>query len=61
MSNTRILPNDFEYFEPETIEEVVFLLDKYGKEAKVLAGGTDLLIRMKKGEIEPKYLVNIKR
>lgn len=61
MSNTKILSNDFEYFEPEKVEEALSLLDKYGNGAKVLAGGTDLLIRMKKGEIEPKYLVNIKR
>ena len=60
LGNTKILQNDFEYFEPETIDEAVSLFDKYGNEAKALAGGTDLLIRMKKGEIGPKYLLNIK-
>jgi len=49
----------FEYFEPSTIEEAVLLLNKYGNEAKVLAGGTALVNMMKKGVIKPGYIVNI--
>ncbi len=59
MGNTKIIASDFEYFEPATIEEAVSLLDKYRKGAAVLAAGTDLLVRMKKGEIEPKCLINV--
>jgi carbon-monoxide dehydrogenase medium subunit len=54
-----VLANEFEYFEPRTAEEALSLLDKYGKEASILAGGTDLLVSMKKGDIEPKLLINI--
>ena len=50
----------FEYFEPRTVEEAVQLLSKYGHQAKVLAGGTDLLISMKKRKITPQYVVYIK-
>lgn len=50
----------FEYLEPKTVEEAVQLLAKYGDKAKVLAGGTDLLILMKKRQIIPKYVVYIK-
>lgn len=50
----------FEYLEPETVEEAVQLLSKYGDKAKVLAGGTDLLISMKKRKITPQYVVYIK-
>jgi len=50
----------FEYLEPETVEEAVQLLSKYGDKAKVLAGGTDLLISMKKRKISPQYVVYIK-
>lgn len=60
MINTRMLSTDFEYFEPKTIEEAVPLLGKYKGEARVLAGGTDLLIDIKRKRIEPKYLINIK-
>lgn len=50
----------FEYFEPRTVEETIQILSTYGAKAKVLAGGTDLLILMKREEISPQYIVNIK-
>ena len=59
--NTHIIPFEFEYFEPRTIKEAIELLTKYGNEAKVLAGGTDLIVRMKQRFIEPKYVINIKK
>lgn len=52
---------DFEYFAPTSVEEAVALLGRYGREARVLAGGTDLLVRMKLGHWNPRYIVNIKR
>ena len=52
---------DFEYFEPVRLEEAVSLLGRYGKEAKLLAGGTDLLVTMKQGVVKPSYIINIKR
>lgn len=33
------------YFAPQTLEEVVDILAKLGSEVKILAGGTDLLVR----------------
>ena len=59
--NTHIIPFEFEYFEPRTVKEAVELLTKYGGEAKILAGGTDLIVRMKQRFIEPKYIINIKK
>jgi carbon-monoxide dehydrogenase medium subunit len=50
----------FEYLEPKTVEETVKFLSKYGDRAKVLAGGTDLLISMKKRKVSPHYIVCIK-
>jgi carbon-monoxide dehydrogenase medium subunit len=49
-----------DYFEPKTVGEAVSLLAKYGAEAKVIAGGTDMLVDMKYKE-EPGCLINIKR
>jgi CO/xanthine dehydrogenase FAD-binding subunit len=54
-----LLPK-FEYFAPKTIEEACSLLAKYKGEARVLAGGTDLLVQMKNREVTPRYLINIK-
>jgi carbon-monoxide dehydrogenase medium subunit len=51
---------EFEYFEPSTLNEALNILKKHSGEAKVLAGGTDLLVKMKGGLIAPKYVVNIK-
>jgi len=51
---------EFEYFNPSTISEAISLLAKYKGQAKILAGGTDLLIEMKKG-LTPKYVIDIKR
>jgi carbon-monoxide dehydrogenase medium subunit len=51
---------EFEYFEPSTISEALSLLHQHGKEAKVFAGGTDLLVNMKERGLSPKCLVNLK-
>ncbi len=51
---------NFEYFEPSSVSEAVSLLAGYKDEAKVIAGGTDLLVEMKQGHIRPKYVIDIK-
>jgi len=51
---------EFEYREPSTLSEALAILNQYGKEAKVLAGGTDLLVNMKERGWEPRVLVNLK-
>ena len=54
-----ILPR-FDYLAPSTVNQACSLLDKYKGKARVLAGGTDLLLSMKKREVSPPYLVSIK-
>jgi carbon-monoxide dehydrogenase medium subunit len=49
------------YEAPTTTKEAVALLAKAKGRAVVLAGGTDLLVRMKSGAIEPDLVVDIKR
>lgn len=51
----------FEYIVPNTVAELCTFLDQHGDEARILAGGTDLLIGLKKGELAPRYLVDITR
>ena len=51
----------FSYFEPNTLPEAVEILSEQGVEAYPLAGGTDLLVRMKTGVIKPSALINLKR
>lgn len=54
-----ILP-DFQYLEPQSLEQACVLLGRYGPEAQLLAGGTDLLVKMKSGLLKPSYLVSLK-
>ncbi len=49
------------YEAPTTTKEAVNLLAKAGGNACVLAGGTDLLVQMKMGLVEPDLVVDIKR
>jgi carbon-monoxide dehydrogenase medium subunit len=49
-----------DYFEPKTVHEALSLLAQHGAEAKVIAGGTDVMVDIKFKE-EPGSLVNIKK
>jgi carbon-monoxide dehydrogenase medium subunit len=49
------------YEAPETFESAVALLAAANGEARVLAGGTDLLVQLRAGMIEPELVVDIKR
>jgi len=51
----------FDYFAPESLQETFSLLDKYGKDAKPLAGGTDLLVSLRGGQERAKHLIDLKR
>ncbi len=55
----RRLPQ-FEYHAPTSLDEALDQLSRHGDKAKVLAGGTDLLVSMKKREILPEHLINLK-
>ncbi len=49
----------FEFHEPASVEEAVALLSTYGDGARVLAGGTDLVVSMKKRELGPEHVIAI--
>jgi CO/xanthine dehydrogenase FAD-binding subunit len=59
--NTRVLVNDFEYALPSSLDEALRLLDRHREDARVLAGGTDLVIQMKLGRTAPKVVVDVSR
>lgn len=61
MTNSHILVHDFDYVEPTTLAEAVELLGQHGERARVLAGGTDLLVQMKMERLAPDVLVYIGR
>lgn len=49
------------YYDAKTVEEAVSLLGGYHGEAKIIAGGIDLLGLMKNEVLSPAVLVNIKK
>lgn len=55
-----MLPPKIEYLRPRTIQEACSLALQYKGEAKIIAGGTDLLVEMKRKEVLPKYIIDIK-
>ena len=53
------IPN-LEYIQPRTIEETCDLLQQYKGRARILAGGTDLLNRLKKRDVTPDILIDLR-
>ena len=51
----------FEHLAPRSVQDTCVLLSRHGKEARIVAGGTDLLVKMKHRRLLPRYLINIKR
>lgn len=54
------IPYEFGYEKPATLQEAVSFLGQFGKNARVLAGGTDLANEMKQGFRIPQVLIDVK-
>lgn len=50
----------FEYFAPADLEETLSLLSRYKEKAKILSGGTDLLVKLKKRQVRAEYVISLK-
>ncbi|MCY0879273.1 MAG: xanthine dehydrogenase family protein subunit M [Firmicutes bacterium] len=54
-----MFPNPFDYYAPETCDDVYALLHEHGYDAKVIAGGQSLLPMMKLRLAAPEVLVDV--
>jgi carbon-monoxide dehydrogenase medium subunit len=54
------ITHEFAYVKPQSMAEALAFLSQHGKEALVLAGGTDLVVMIREGAEHPKLLVDIK-
>ena len=52
---------DFQYFSPGSLSEAISLAAHSGPEAALLAGGTDLVVQMKRNDRFPSCVINLKR
>ncbi|MHA1974650.1 MAG: FAD binding domain-containing protein [Candidatus Hodarchaeales archaeon] len=59
MISTTKLP-EFQYFDVNTLDEALDLLDKHKNMIKILAGGTDLLVELRHRITHAEYILNIK-
>ena len=50
----------FQYLKPKTLDKALKLVNKYRKDAKVLAGGTDVIVGLKSNAIRCKYVIDVK-
>lgn len=51
----------FRYTRPGSLAEAIGVLAEHGRDARVMAGGTDLLIRLRDGTARPAVVVDVKR
>ena len=51
----------FEYLEPATVKEALAMLDTYRDRVAIIAGGTELVNRLRLRLISPDYVMNIKK
>ncbi len=55
-----VISHEFEYIKPKDIVELTELLSQYKTKARILSGGTDLIVRIKDGFEFPDFLIDIK-
>jgi carbon-monoxide dehydrogenase medium subunit len=51
----------FEFFEPTSIDAAIQLLFMHGARAKVMAGGVDLVLKMRLRQLQPEYVVSLQK
>jgi CO/xanthine dehydrogenase FAD-binding subunit len=59
--DTRIIAHEFDFMAPKSVSEVLNLLESYGSKAKIMAGGTDLLVLLKMEKVAPQVIINVMR
>lgn len=51
---------EFEYVKPRDMDEALHVFSLYREKARALAGGTDLVVRLKEGLARPEVVVDVK-
>ena len=50
----------FSYLVPKNLDEAISLHVAHGERAKYIAGGTDVLVKIKEGKLAPDYLISLR-
>jgi len=49
-----------EYLRPKSMDEAISLNQRYGEKARYIAGGTDVIVKIKERQIRPEYLISLR-
>ncbi|MGD8293961.1 MAG: FAD binding domain-containing protein [Desulfobacterales bacterium] len=52
---------DIDYIRPQELDEALDFLSEHGSDTTILAGGTDVMIDIRSGSLQTKYLLDISR
>lgn len=58
-TNTHILVPEFEYQRPGNLNDVFTLVAEHGDQARLIAGGTDLIVQMKMEQYYPSLVISL--
>jgi xanthine dehydrogenase iron-sulfur cluster and FAD-binding subunit A len=61
MTNSHLLVRNFDYFEASTVDQALAWLEQYQGQARLMAGGTDLIVLMKMERVHPAAVININK
>lgn len=50
---------EFDFHAPGTVEEACRMVAEYGEKAKIFAGGTDLMLDMRRKRVSPEHVISI--
>jgi CO/xanthine dehydrogenase FAD-binding subunit len=50
----------FSYAMPKSIDEAISLMEGHGEQARYVAGGTDILVRIKEKKVLPDFLISLR-
>ena len=52
---------DFDYAAPTSVQDATALLAEYGERARMLAGGTDIIVQLREGLRDAEMVIDIKK
>ncbi len=52
---------EFKYLSPTNIEEAISFYGQHSETSKFVAGGTDVIVKVKEGWMEPDFLISLKK
>ena len=53
--------HNFDFKKPSSVTELTAMMTSYGRDARLLAGGTDLIVGMRSGNLRPAVVIDAKK